>query len=228
MDFIDSYGYDQVNVDPVRHVNYDDSEFSLFRSKQKDPSTRKMHEMEAQKKKYQEYLKNPPPYSKRGMEKYNERRKIKENIEDILRPYSRDMCKKDNVRDHIAIKGNNLSELEENLARIHADNANADCKDCRMTKKCKECSKSKMWFGETSDTNLFLLVLVVVLTAFCVIQYVNTQTINATLMGMINGQKNPPPWLRGQRPPEPVAMSNFPSNSTVQGGGESSEYVLSN
>ena len=192
MDFLDSYsyGYDQVNVNPVRYVNYDDSEFTLARNNLRDPVTKNLHERARVQSDYNEYQKNTPFYSSDGMKKRYERRQIKENIEDILRPYSRSMAGPDHVKDRIAIKGNDLHQLEEALS------SKPTCKNCRIKKKCDKCSEPKSaWIEAGSETNLLLLVLVVVLTAFCVVQYVNTQAINATLLGMINKQQNPAPWL---------------------------------
>lgn len=201
MDFLDaySYGYDQVSVTPVRHVSYDDSAFTLYKNSTQDPVTKTLVSMAHEKQAYHDYMSNPPPYSNMGMQRHYDRRQIKENIEDILRPYSRNMCLKDNVRDQIQIKGNDIKELEQKLKESPKSEL---CSDCRMTKKCEKCEKcetpSNYWFGDTTETNLFLLVLVVILSAFCVIQYVNTQNINTTLLGMINRQ--PPgeavPWLK--------------------------------
>jgi hypothetical protein len=195
MDFLDSYsyGYDQVNMNPVRYVNYDDSEFTLTRNNMRDPATKKLHEKARVQSDYAEFRKNTPFYSSEGMKKRYERRQIKDNIEDILRPYSRTIHKPDDVLDHIAIKGNDIRQLEASLAY------KPSCKDCRIKKKCSNCSKCKplksTLIEPGSETNLLLLVLVVILTAFCVIQYINTQTINATLLGMIDKQQNPASWL---------------------------------
>lgn len=201
MDFIDaySYGYDQVNVNPVRHMEYDDSEFMMFKTSQRDPMTNAMHAHERYKEAYRNSLSNPSPYSNRGIDQYNERKRIEENIEDILRPYSRNMYKVDNVKDRIKVKGNDVPELEYLLNEM--EKKEHLCKECRMTKKCDSCQlhsehENNKWFSSTNDTNLFLILLVVILTAFCVIQYVNTQTINATLLGMIKNQDKPPAWLK--------------------------------
>jgi hypothetical protein len=196
MDFLDSYsyGYDQVNVNPVRYVNYDDSEFTLARNNLRDPTTKKLHEKVRIQSDYDEYQKNTPFYSSAGMQKRYEKRQIKENIEDILRPYSRSMARPAQVKDRIMVEGNDIRQLKEELSSKSA------CKNCRIRKKCKTCSEPKSaWIEADSETNLLLLVLVVILTAFCVVQYVNTQTINATLMGMINEQQNPAPWLSNKK-----------------------------
>lgn len=201
MDFLDaySYGYDQVSVTPVRHVSYDDSEFTLFKNSTQDQETKKLRSMAQEKQAYSEYMSNPSPYSDLGMQRHHERRQIKENIEDMLRPYSRNKCIKNNVRDQVQIEGNDIKELEQLIKY-----SRKSCSDCRMTKKCNKCSPNN-WIGETSETNMFLLVLVVILAAFCVIQYVNAQTVNATLLSMINRQ--PPdeavPWLKGKTRAEP-------------------------
>jgi hypothetical protein len=192
MDFLDSYsyGYDQVNVNPVRYVNYDDSEFTLARNNLRDPTTKKLHAEARIQSDYDEYQRNTPFYSNAGMQKRYEKQKIKENIEDILRPYSRSMARPDQVKDRIAVEGNDIHQLKEELSSKPA------CKKCRIRKRCETCSEPKnSWAEAGSETNLLLLVLVVILTAFCVVQYVNTQAINSTLMGMINKQKNPAPWL---------------------------------
>jgi len=204
MDFIDSYsyGYDQVNVNPVRHVNYDNTEFTLLRNNLRDPLTKNMHRIASERKKYEDFRSNPPAYSMLGMQQHHERRKIKENIEDILRPYSRNTCK-DDVKDRIAVQNNDLRELE-NIIKSQKE----CCKDCRLAKECDKCTHAaahkaahshQNWFGETSETNMFLFILVVILAAFCVIQYVNTQTINATLLGMINRQPGGPEWLKSKK-----------------------------
>ena len=208
MDFVDaySYGYDQVNVNPVRSVNYDDTEFTLLRNNLRDPITQKMHAIAGERKKYDDYMADPPSYSLLGMQRHHERRKIKENIEDILRPYSKTNCH-DNVPDQIAVKGNDIKQLQEILK-----SQKEHCKECRMTKVCEKCSRqsSKGWFGETSETNLFLIILVVILAAFCIIQYVNAQTINATLLGMINRHPGGPEWLKSKELKPPKKLDDEP------------------
>jgi hypothetical protein len=179
-----SYGYDQVSVSPVRHVNYDDSEFNLAQNNLRDPYTKNLHEKYRIRNDYNDYHKNVPFYSDAGIQKRYERQQIKENIEDILNPYSRNPHVHDNVKDIIAVAGNDIKQLEELSYR-------EKCKECRIKKKCDTCSRSKHgWMEEGFETNMILILMVVILSAFCIIQYINTQYINSTLLGMINIQRN--------------------------------------
>jgi hypothetical protein len=216
MNFLDSYGYDQISVDPVRCVDYEDSEFTLARNNMRDPITKKLHEQARMKRDYYEYKNNTPFYTNDNMKKRYERRQIKENIEDILRPYSRSTTGNDYVQEQRSNENNNAHRLEE------AFGSRSACKNCRIKKKCGKCSENKSsWVEANADTNLYLIILVVILSVFCVTQYVNTQAINATLMGMINKQQNSEPQL-SNKPNKNNKQDNI---SKLTGDSESSPFV---
>lgn len=157
MEFSDpySYGYDQITVNPVRYVDYNDSESILQKNKNNfDLVSHNIQLEELERQNYYNYMKNPPPFSERGVHTRLKNRNYVENIEEHLRPETKKECK------------NKLDGFENK-------------------EKCSDCSENSNLFDLNSDMNMFLLVLVIVLATFCITQYMNTQYMNATLLGML-------------------------------------------
>ena len=206
MDFLDSYsyGYDQVTVDPLRFVNYSDSDFKLHQNSMRDPVTKTIQAWEVQNSR-----KNDNPYADRGWEQRKLMNYVRGNLENIARPYDNAPCK-DQVADRILVQNDDTSDLERELAHmrhnrvVEAKTPRSEyCPDCRMTHKCPSHSPSPgEQVREALTGDNILLILVVVLAAFCLIQYINTQNMNETLLGMIRNQHRPPVWLRADDKPQ--------------------------
>jgi hypothetical protein len=159
MDFLDSIGYDQINVNPVQFMNYDDSEYKIRQMDKRTPASKKIHEKAREKQQYSDYLKTPPPYSSLGMQRHKEKRNFKNDLEDIMRPYSRQ------------------------LRSVNKLDSMTGTRDSEFTKKCQKCEE------DAPEKNMFLIILIMVLMAFCVMQYVDAQNVNSVLLNIIKQQR---------------------------------------
>lgn len=196
MDFLDSYsyGYDQVSVNPMRFVNYDDSEFKLRQNKLRDQGsqgrasegTRRM--LEGVGRTSKGVLTSSNPYADRGLEQRNRMNYIRTNLEDLIRTTDARPCK-NLVAD--TIESNDDTELAREIAHLRATQPLGYLKQGRDT-----------WggSGENLEARLvhaeyLLWILVVVMAAVCVFQYMNTQTMNTTLLDMLKNQQMRPLWI---------------------------------
>ena len=104
MDAINSYGYgyDQINVNPVRFNAYDDSNYNIMQNNQTDPKLRLMQNMYRESQNIENYYQNPPAMSQLGLQRHNERRQFKSGLEDVMRPNSINRYN-DNITDSIYV-----------------------------------------------------------------------------------------------------------------------------
>ena len=176
MDFLDaySYGYDQVSVNPVRFVNYDDTDFRLFQNKMRDPSTANLQTwVSSGAPKVQN------PYADRGPVQRNEMQYTRTNLEDVIDPYGASVRGKDQVLDQISVPSRGLEEirdLERDLARMKRAREESSA--------CRKCG------GEPKSDVNYLLILLVIMTAICLFQHTSAYTMNTTLLDILKNQRD--------------------------------------
>ena len=216
MDFIDSYsyGYDQVNINPLRSVTYADTDYKLFQNKSRDSNTKALQSWVVAAQKNQP---SKNPYDDMGDDHRKRMEYVRDNLEDIIDPYSGVRLCRNKVADRVSVPSRGESEihdLERELAQMRAAQYESRlavqskcdkmdfCPSCRMTQKCSShIDSSELGRGKDSreDVNYLLVMFVVILSAMCLVQYFNTQNMNTTLLSMIQNQHKPPVWLRSEK-----------------------------
>jgi hypothetical protein len=167
MDFLDaySYGYDQVTVNPLRSVNYDDSEYKLFQKKSQD--TRAGGWLSSAQPEHKN------PYADRGFDQRREMQRVRTNLEDVVDPLGA-RPQKNQIADQIGIP----SRGAEDIMALERELASA-----KLNRPCTcGCAKKD---SDQFNISYLLLVIVIAMTAICLFQHSNSYAMTNTLLDMI-------------------------------------------